>query len=260
MQRRRRRGVLQLTLACAGLGALCLWRHSRAAAPATDDAPAAAFVTGAVQRTLLSPRVKFADEDAREPGVAMHDGTRRARKYGRKKKLHDSEHLRYQHERLMTQPYFIWQISSYVPAHNLEQWSQTLKLTFAEGEDDVVTEEEVMEFFTTEDFKPETVVVGHKEPHESQKHTFVHFATREECKKARKEKNSGAIGKASEVKAVYTDERKWIRVRDGMSAPMGGGRRGPFMKPYGDLERYEGYGKDERLPDKGARSNPVYPF
>jgi len=240
---------------------ICAPSQSNAAAPTTGGAPAAAFVAGTAQRALLTPRIKDLADSPRAPDVAMNDVTRRKRKATAKKKTHISNRDRNDRNFRMSQVYSQNQIYGYEPAWNLEFWSQTLKLSFAEGEDDVVTEEEVMEYFTTDDFKPETVIVGHTDgPWAKQKHTYVHFATREECKKARKEKNGGPIGKASEVKVVYTDEKKWIRVRDGMSSPLGGRKRGSFMKPYGDYDRYEGWGGNEARQDVGSRTNPVYPF
>merc|ERR1719277_1618208 len=144
---------------------------------------------------------------------------------------------------------------TFMPDKCLEQFSQTLKLSFPEGEDDVVSEEEVTEYFTTEEYRPEAVIVGHKLPHDPLAHAYVHFATNAEAKKARKETDGGSIGKASEVKIVYTDEKKWVRLRDGMS--LSGGPRAQWMKPYG-LQTYPGWG-DEWNEETGTRNHPVYP-
>merc|ERR1719401_2859798 len=103
---------------------------------------------------------------------------------------------------------------TYVREPTLEFWSQTLKLDFGEG--DVVTEDEVREAFTTDEYAPEAIIVGHKLPHDPLAHSYVHFGTNEAAKKARKEKDGIPIGKASEVKVVYTDEKKWVRLRDGV--------------------------------------------
>ncbi|CAE7692755.1 unnamed protein product [Symbiodinium pilosum] len=147
----------------------------------------------------------------------------------------------------------------FVPEATLEDWSHTLKLTFPDGEDDVVTEEEVFDYFTTDEYKPEAVIVGHQMPHEEVKHAYVHFSNNADAKKARKEKDGGAIGKASEVKLVYTDEKKWIRLRDGVS--LAGGFWGPrarWMKAYG-TEAYKGWRGIEKPLPPGARRHWYYP-
>merc|ERR1719356_2454075 len=147
---------------------------------------------------------------------------------------------------------------TYVKEPTLETWSQTLKLTFPEGEDDVVTEDEVMDYFTTDDYRPDAAIVGHSLPHDPLKHAYVHFSTNEDCRKARKEKDGGPIGKASEVKVVYCDEKKWIRIRDGMS--LNGLRswsRAGWMKPYG-WKTYPGW-SDMNPEETGTRNNPYYP-
>eukprot|EP00933_Yihiella_yeosuensis_P065042 TRINITY_DN68640_c0_g1_i1.p1 TRINITY_DN68640_c0_g1~~TRINITY_DN68640_c0_g1_i1.p1 ORF type:complete len:289 (+),score=51.29 TRINITY_DN68640_c0_g1_i1:83-868(+) len=138
----------------------------------------------------------------------------------------------------------------------LDYWSQTLKLSFVEGEDDVVTQEEVMDYFTTDEYKPEAVITGHQLPHEKVRHTYVHFRTNADCKKARYEKDGGPIGKASEVKLVFCPEKKWIRLRDGVSLS-GPKDRAFYMKAYG-METYSGYA-DDWAPHTGTRDNPVYP-
>merc|ERR1711879_79159 len=104
------------------------------------------------------------------------------------------------------------------------------------------------EYFTTDDYKPEAVIVGHKLPHTDVKHSYVRFATNEETVKARHEKDGGSIGKASEVKVVYTDEKKWIRLRDGVS--LQGGPRAQWMRAYG-YKAYAGYG-DDLMPETGT--------
>ncbi|CAJ1448879.1 unnamed protein product [Effrenium voratum] len=125
--------------------------------------------------------------------------------------------------------------------------------------DDVISEEEVMEYFTTDEYKPEAVIVGHQMPHEEVKHTYVHFSCNTDAKKARKEKDGGSIGKASEVKLVYTDEKKWIRLRDGVS--LAGGFWGPrarWMKAYGS-DVYKGYNAKEKALPTGVRNHWYYP-
>lgn len=186
----------------------------------------------------------------------MHGGNRRQTRYNKPKKLHIRFHDQYnQRQSMSTSPDLAHVGIQKEPC--LEYWSQTLKLNFPEGEDDVVTEEEVMEYFTTDEYKPEAVIVGHKLPHEELKHAYVHFGTNAEAVKARKEKGSGSIGKASEVKVVYTDEKKWIRLRDGVT--LSGGPRASWMKAYGN-QPMAGYAEDnEWVPETGTRYHPVYP-
>jgi len=221
-----------------------------AAAPAvTAAAPAVAFVGAAAssESLFLNRRIPVRGD------VAMNGGARRQNRYNKPKKLH-VRNFDYKIHRLQYNipPCFLKM--SFVAEPTLDFWSQTLKLSFPEGEDDVVTEDEVREYFTTDDYSPEAVIVGHKLPHDELKHAYVHFATNEEARKARKEKDGGAIGKASEVKVVYTDEKKWVRLRDGVS--LQGGPRARWMKPYGN-KAYEF--ADDWAGETGRRNHPVYP-
>jgi len=143
---------------------------------------------------------------------------------------------------------------------NLEAWSQTLKLSFPEGEDEVVTEQEVMDFFTTEDYAPEAAIVGHKLPHDPLAHAYVHFSTSDACKQARKEKKGQNIPSVSEMTMVFTDENKWIRLRDGV-------RLAGFKPELGWGRDQMAYGNDKHdyakerysIPDFGSRDNWFYP-
>lgn len=142
---------------------------------------------------------------------------------------------------------------------NLEAWSQTLKLSFPEGEDEVVTEQEVMDFFTTEDYAPEAVIVGHKLPHDPLAHAYVHFSTNEAAIQARKEKRGQNIPSVSEMTIVYTDENKWIRLRDGVRlAGIFVPTRGRHYKAYGD-DKHDYYKDRYKIPDFGERDNWFYP-
>jgi len=184
----------------------------------------------------------------------MHGGARRQNRYNKPKKMHVRFNDRMIQREMWDVPTCFLKMT-YVAEPTLEIWSQTLKLTFPEGEDDVVTEDEVREYFTTEDYAPEAVIVGHKLPHDPLAHAYVHFDTNEAARKARKEKDGGKIGKASEVKVVYTDEKKWVRLRDGVS--LQGGPRAVWMKPYG-YKAYPGWAEDW-AHETGSRSHPVYP-
>lgn len=215
-----------------------------------DEAPAVAFVAGAAPRRLLNRR----PSQQQESNVAMHGGSRRQGRYNMPKKNHIRFNDRYI-QRMMWDVPPVFMAMTHKKEPTLEYWSQTLKLTFPEGEDDCVTEEEVMEYFTTPDYKAEACIVGHKLPHDDLKHAYVHFATNDEAIKARKEKDGGSIGKASEVKVVYTDEKKWIRLRDGVA--LQGGQRASWMKAYG-WKAQPGWAEDW-AEETGTRSHPVYP-
>lgn len=244
-----RRSALLPLLALAGAAVLAALESSLllgSGSAASAQQPAVAFVTG--ERTLLNKRSADGSE------VTMFGGARRQNRYNKPKKLHMRELDRIVGKEAMNVPPCFMKLL-YKPEPTLEIWSQTLKLSFPEGEDDVVTEKEVMEYFTTDEYAPEAVIVGHKLPHDPLKHAYVHFGTNEAAIKARKEKDGGPIGKASEVKVVYTDEKKWVRLRDGVS--LSGGRRASWMKPYGD-EPYAGVGEDFG-EDTGTRNHPVYP-
>ncbi|CAE7296861.1 unnamed protein product [Symbiodinium sp. CCMP2456] len=191
--------------------------------------------------------------------VAMQGGNRKQNRRNKPKKMHPkTQEERYKkwaihHPEYATRLFF-------VPEATLEDWSHTLKLTFPDGEDDVVSEEEVFEYFTTDEYKPEAVIVGHQMPHEEVKHAYVHFSDNTAAKKARKEKDGGAIGKASEVKLVYTDEKKWIRLRDGVS--LAGGFWGPrsrWMKAYG-TDKYKGWKVDETPLPPAFRAAAAHVF
>lgn len=235
--------------------------QEQAAAPASSAA-ALAFVSGSSgptaidRRPLLNRRLSPArgDADSSTSPVTMYRGSAKNRKYNQPKKLHIKfiDHLDRKNS-LMT-PFWLQKLTMRREP-NLEKWSQTLKLNFVEGEDDVVTEQEVMEHFTTAEYKPEAVIVGHSLPHDPLKHAYVHFATNEECRAARKEKQGAGIGKASEVKIVYTDEKKWIRIRDGVHLT-GFGRAG-WMKAYGSVAQPEFM--DDWGAETGTRRHPIYP-
>jgi len=225
--------------------------------PCSAD-PSSAFVVGSSSRSLLNRRLLHptSDDAMSASPVVMHGSSRRQNRYNYPKKLHPSGLQALIRWKMMHIPLSHGAFSAAASKEpTLERWSQTLKLTFPEGEDDVVTEEEVKEYFTTDEYAPEAVIVGHQLPHEEIKHAYVHFSTDEACKKARKEKDGGSIGKASEVKVVYTDEKKWIRLRDGVS--LYGGKRSRWMKAYGD-ERQPEYADDFDAPT-GIRRHPVYP-
>jgi len=190
--------------------------------------------------------------------IAMQGGSRRQNKYYTTKKTHIKFLEARKKEWATSQPSFASQLG-FVAEANLADWSHTLKLTFPEGEDDVVTEDEVREYFTTDEYAPEAVIVGHQMPHEEAKHAYVHFSCNDHAKKARKEKDGGSIGKASEVKCVYTIEKKWIRLRDGVSLAGGFyGKRARWMKAYGD-QAYPGWGRDEEQLATGVRRHWYYP-
>eukprot|EP00929_Paragymnodinium_shiwhaense_P105155 TRINITY_DN7006_c0_g1_i1.p1 TRINITY_DN7006_c0_g1~~TRINITY_DN7006_c0_g1_i1.p1 ORF type:complete len:271 (+),score=76.64 TRINITY_DN7006_c0_g1_i1:76-888(+) len=258
---RARRAVLPAVGAVAVVFLITAARSTIFAAESSqlEQAPAsAAFVSGPSpkSRPLLNRRLSPAAGDADDSisPVTMFRGSMKNNKYNKPKKLHIRfiEHLDRSNS-LMT-PHWLQKLTMRKEP-NLEMWSQTLKLNFPEGEDDVVTEQEVMDYFTTDDYKPEAVIVGHSLPHDPLKHAYVHFATNEETKKARKEKSGGAIGKASEVKCVYTDEKKWIRIRDGVHLT-GFGRAG-WMKAYGKVAQPEFM--DDWGAESGQRRHPVYP-
>jgi len=144
-------------------------------------------------------------------------------------------------------------------AYNITKFSFTLKLTFEEGEDDILTEEEVREFFTTDEYAPVAIVLGHQTPSDLSKKTYVHFSCHEHAEKAWDVTHGGTnIGKATNVKVVFTDEKKWIRVRDGADLVGEYSKRSFFQKAYGD-GRYYGWNTGEKLPPKGWRRHPVYP-
>jgi len=241
---RRPRFGQRLCVLAAGVLALCTYPW-QAPGQAED-----AFASAQVAQLRSSLR----DASA----VAMEGGNRRQNRRNHPKKCHP----KFQEERFKKWatdvPAFATRLF-FCPEATLEDWSHTLKLNFPEGEDDVVTEEEVMEYFSTDEYKPEAVIVGHQMPHEEVKHTYVHFSCNAHAKKARKEKDGGAIGKASEVKLVYTDEKKWIRLRDGVSLAGGfWGERARWMKAYG-TDAYKGYAVNEPAVPTGVRNHWYYP-
>jgi len=235
--------------------------------------PALASVVVAVLTTGLSLRSK--EEQAAQNGesvfvspgtarsrdespIARRGGSRRQNKYYKPKKLDLKFWEARKKEYARSVPHFANQLG-FVAEANLANWSHTLKLTFPEGEDGAVTEDEVREYFTTDEYAPEAVIVGHKMPHEDAKHAYVHFSCNDHAKKARKEKDGGSIGKASEVKCVFTQEKKWIRLRDGVSLAGGFyGKRARWMKAYGDAA-YPGWGSDEEQLPTGVRRHWYYP-
>lgn len=222
-----------------------------------EQAPAAAaFVTGNPKsRPLLNRRLSPAAGDAEKSISLVARGpgdSGKNNKYNKPKKLHIKFIDRLDRKNSLMTPDWLQKLTMRREP-NLEKWSQTLKLNFAEGEDDVVTEQEVMEHF--KEYEPEAVIVGHSLPHDPMKHAYVHFSTNEACRKARKEKNGAAIGKASEVKIVFTDEKKWIRIRDGVH--LTGFQRAGWMKAYGSQAQPEFM--DDWGQETGVRRHPVYP-
>mmetsp|Transcript_18440 Transcript_18440/g.50623 ORF Transcript_18440/g.50623 Transcript_18440/m.50623 type:complete len:293 (-) Transcript_18440:142-1020(-) len=224
------------------------------AVPLSMQGPATTFVSGTGSARSLLNRRRI-DDDSEESLVVMQGSSKRNNKYYKPKKIHFRYHEALDRKNSLMCPYWLQKLTIKKDP-TLEKWSQTLKLTFPEGEDDVVTEEEVMEYFTTDEYKPEAVIVGHLLPHDPLKHAYVHFGTNEECIKARKEKDGGSIGKASEVKVVYTDEKKWIRLRDGVS--LSGPKRAMWMKAYGN-QAYPEMGIQGWVGESAARDHPVYP-
>jgi len=144
-------------------------------------------------------------------------------------------------------------------AYDVKKFSFTLKLTFEEGEDDILTEEEVSEFFTADEYAPVAIVLGHQTPSDVSKKTYVHFSCHEHAEKALEKAQGGAsIGKATNVKVVFSDEKKWIRVRDGADLLGEFQKRSFWQKAYGD-GKYYGWSTGELLPPTGWRRHPVYP-
>eukprot|EP00931_Biecheleriopsis_adriatica_P045705 TRINITY_DN2616_c0_g1_i1.p1 TRINITY_DN2616_c0_g1~~TRINITY_DN2616_c0_g1_i1.p1 ORF type:complete len:264 (-),score=50.62 TRINITY_DN2616_c0_g1_i1:61-807(-) len=207
--------------------------------------------------TGVQPQLQTRDDSA----LAMRSRSRRQRKYNFAKKNHPKFSADRYYKGVTLVPNEFLSMTQ-IPDPTLDHYSFTLKLNFPEGEDDVVTEDEVREYFTTDDYAPEAVIVGHKLPHEEIKHAYVHFSCNEHAKQARKEKQGGSIGKASEVKLVFTDEKKWIRLRDGVSLRGNGNPWNQFrpfwMKAYGQ-QQYPGWGLNEKMEPFGARRHPVYP-
>jgi len=212
-----------------------------------ESSPADAFVGYPSSSQEVSPR----DDSL----VAMEHGNRRQNKYYYRKKNHIRYRSAYVKDAAQRLRQDMWQFT-WLRNPPLEKWSQTLKVSFLEGEDTAATEDELMAYFTTDDYKPEAVVVGHTLPHDPLAKAYVHFATPEECQKARKEKDGGAVGKASEVKLSHVDEKKWIRVRDGIT--IAGGHRTGKMKAYGDQVMPE-WTEEGIFVETGFRTNPVYP-
>ena len=235
----RPRRLLPLTVAVVG------------AAVASWNALSFVATSGASQPLLRAQDSEFAE---RGSAVAMRGGARRQGKYNFPKKNHIRNNDKQVQRGAWNVPWVFAQMT-YKKEPNLEYWSQTLKLTFPEGEDDKVTEEQVMSYFTTDAYKPDAVIVGHKLPHEEIKHAYVHFGSNDAAVAARKEKDGGAIGDASQVKVVYTDEKKWIRLRDGVS--LQGGPRASWMKAYG-WKTQPGYANGW-VPETGTLNHPVYP-
>lgn len=213
--------------------------------------PSSTAFVGGSQRSLLNRR--GGDEEDESP-ITMHGGARRNNRYNYPKKLHPRYIDYIDRKNSLYTPFWLQKLT-WKKEPTLEIWSQTLKLYFLEGEDDVVTEDEVMEYFTTDEYKPEACVVGHQNTHEKLKTTYVHFATNEDCKKARKEKDGGPIGKATEVRVVFSDEKKWIRLRDGVRVR--GGFRASWMRAYGTATIPEFW--DQWDADSTVRQHPTYP-
>jgi len=221
------------------------------------EASGAAFTSaGLVPRVLLSRRHDLGGLTDCERGslVVMHGGASRQGKLYRPKKLSQRfiESLDRRHVEMV--PGWLSKLTC-KPEATLDKWSQTLKVTFLEGEDELVTEDELKAHFTTKEYAPEAVIVGHKVPNDKTAHAYVHFSTNEACKKARYEKDGGPVGKATEVKVVYTDEKKWIRVRDGVAKPSF--KRAAWMKAYGNQAQYEF--TEEGWKNQIPREHPVYP-
>jgi hypothetical protein len=200
--------------------------------------------------------------------------SRRNKKYYQAKKMHVKFHDRRFQFKIQRLPWANKRLSI-LKEWNLEKFAQTLKLTFLPGEEEIVTEDEVRAYFTTDDYAPDGIIFAPATPweknqkwkeqgkawnetkQEGRPHTYVHFATIEECHQARKEKATGSIGKANEVVATYGAEKKWIRLKDGMR--LQGWARARWMKPYGD-GKYPGWGKAEVAEETGSRDNPYYPY
>lgn len=154
-------------------------------------------------------------------------------------------------------------------------FSQTLKIHWPEGKDDVATEEEVMAHFTTDDYAPDAVRVAYKSPWNPNKKAYVHFPDHYVIHKARKEQGEGEIAGVKYV-ARIANEKTWICVRDGMrpSQRIAWPERNVAYKAYG-AEKYDQFddsfkdgkksGMKQRFDNKkmwlplGTRSNPFYP-
>lgn len=154
----------------------------------------------------------------------------------------------------------------------VDYFSQTLMLHWPEGQDEVVTQEEVKAHFTTDDYAPEAVIVGYKDPWNSHRKAFVHFDSTEAAKKARKGQGEGTIGDTQYV-ARIAKEKKWIAVRDGMrnSVRKASWERDHWDKAYGE-EKYDYwddgetgkqpsfyYGMAKTWAEYGSATNPWYP-
>ena len=99
--------------------------------------------------------------------------------------------------------------------------------------------------------------MGYKLPHDEQSHAYVHFSTNAACKQARKEKKGQAIPSVSEMTIVYTDENKWIRLRDGVRLSGWIGKDRTY-KAYGD-QKHDYAAERFKIPDFGTRDNWFYP-
>ncbi|CAE8625105.1 unnamed protein product [Polarella glacialis] len=243
----RRSLLLPVLVAAAGaIASLCVALPSSLAPTSQEVSHDVAFTGAPSARALLNRRTGS--------GIAMEGANRRQTAHNLPKKLHTRYRAETIQKLIFRQPDEFQQMF-FQKEPTLGMWSQTLKLTFTEGQDDVVTEDEVRAYFTTETYAPEAIIIGHQLPHEEVKHTYVHFNSNVEATAARKEKDGGAIGQASEVKLVYADEKKWIRLRDG--ATLSGGPRARWMRAYGN-KAYPGAGPEWAL-QTGTRNNPYYP-
>lgn len=143
---------------------------------------------------------------------------------------------------------------------DLRHWSQLLKVVWKTGEEDLVSESDLREHFTTADYEPKGVMIGYKTDFQNATYGLVYFDNHDKAKQARKEKMGGKIGDV-EYDLKYRDDRLWMRARDGITEKFTPRLRGYHMKAYGDQTR-PGEGADAfQLPwgETGARTHMWYP-
>jgi len=241
--RPRRRTSAFAVLAVVGLGSfpLCLWvpeRHSEARVQqrAANRAEPVAFVGGATLpsgRNLFSRRHNIgADEDVRD--VAMGGVSNRKKRNVKKNAKHPDNLFIYHRKFCNTMPKH-WAFQR-VEEPCLEKWTNTLKLTFPEGQDDV-SEEEIREFFKDYANDIDGVITDITLPHLTTKTAYVHFKENERCIEAKKGLDGQKLGKADEVMLRFTMNKKWERLQAG--EPLTNGPRGVWMEAYGRDTRYK---------------------
>lgn len=138
-------------------------------------------------------------------------------------------------------------------------FSYTFKLMFPEGEEEAATEDEIRDYFTTDEYAPDGVVTNFKTEMDNRTYAFVHFPNNAIARKVWSEKKSGGtLGKATNYKLKWADDNMWIRARDGVTDHWHWRKQVWGKKAYGN-GWLPGWGEGEHVGEGWVRTHPVYP-